>query len=102
MSEHHPPAAVNTAREQSAHDPLPEYVLEQESGDVHLVNPMGDGQFTFCDREYRERDSGEGPDGEFASRPDKGPATCRKCKGAVDRFLSSVKLARWSLRGGSA
>lgn len=78
---------------------MAEYVLDTGSGDVHLACNMGDGEFTFCDREWG---ISEGPDGEFVGEPHKGPGTCRKCKDAVDRFRASVKGARWSLGGGPA
>ena len=67
------------------------YARNPEDGQVHVVNQAGDGEFTFCDRDYVQADSG-GFHGTYIS----GPATCQRCKEAVDEFRASVAGVRWS------
>ena len=69
------------------------YVKNPEDGQVHVVSSGGDGQFTFCDRDYGE----DGPDGEFYGVTSSGPATCQRCKEAVDEVRLSITDIRWRL-----
>ena len=74
------------------------YAINPEDGQVHVVATGGDGQFTFCDRDYGEEDKSSFGDTEgFYGVDSSGPATCQRCKEAVDEFRASVAGVRWRL-----
>lgn len=64
--------------------------IRDENGVVHVIDPQGDGEFTFCDRDWVSAVDG-GFDGQVA----KGPATCKDCKEAVDRIREGLCGVRW-------
>ena len=70
-----------------------QYVRSPDSAVHHVVNQAGDGEFTFCDRDITQADSGG-----FIGIYSQGPATCLACKEAVDEFRASVKGVRWEAR----
>ena len=67
------------------------YVLSPD-GEIHVISNAGDGEFTFCDRDYVQADSG-GFQGIYIL----GPATCQQCKEAVDELRLSLAGVRWRL-----
>ena len=68
---------------------MTEYVKD-ESGDVHVVNQLGDGEFTFCDRDITQA-----VDGGFYGTYCNGPATCEECYETVRILRASIKGVRW-------
>ena len=61
-------------------------------GLVHVVNPSGGGDFTFCDRDFTESDE---ETQSFAGIVSKGPATCSFCKSEIKDVAASIKGVRF-------
>ena len=62
------------------------YVKNPEDGQVHVIVQAGDGEFTFCDRDY-----GQAVDGGFYGLECSGPATCAECREGADEYRASLK-----------
>ena len=86
------PSNADAAQETERSETVIQYVRSPDSA-VHVVNQAGDGEFTFCDRDITQADSGG-----FIGIYSQGPATCLACKEAVDEFRASVKGVRWEAR----
>lgn len=61
------------------------YIQNPEDNVVHVQNPMGCGEFTFCDRDTSQQDH-EG----FVGRRTKGPCTCPDCHEQIARLRSAI------------
>ena len=63
------------------------------NGVVHVMNPETGAEFTFCSVNTDSDDAGG-----FYRQDHAGPATCRKCRDAVDRIKASLVDVVWILR----
>ena len=72
--------------------------LWDKDGEVHVMSPIGDGEFTYCDRDFTVEIEG-GMDDSFTGVECSGPATCSECKRYIDEIRDSLKGIRWNLHG---
>lgn len=67
--------------------------VQDNDGIVHITDESGDGEFTFCSREFGISD---GDFGEFSGRMVSGPANCAQCSKVIIQVRKSIKGARWA------
>jgi len=74
---------------------MAEYLLDKDTGIIHIASDAGCGEFTFCDRDFSS--AADGSDGEIVNPgASNGPANCAECKNSIDRLRGSMKGARFS------
>ena len=68
-----------------------QYIKNSGDGVVHVINPAGTGEFTFCDIDSSQEDSG----GFENTGPCAGPATCADCQQSIGELRDAIKGVRF-------